>query len=218
MFSFSKQTIKEMADHCIAENPNEACGIILGKTLLDQFKDICVNKFSIDYKDILFDSHLVDDLKLTHSNIKEILTTLTNTETQINLLDDQNLATVSASIEFVCQNGGGDIAISIVKITNTAKSPYRYQMDPQEFLDADKKADQLGLSIVGFYHSHTHSAAYPSDTDVRLAIESGWTDPYYILISLEDMDAPVVRIYQINLDGSVIEKNYSLNGNPVNLY
>lgn len=218
MFSFSKQTIKEMADHCIAENPNEACGIILGKTLLDQFKDICVNKFSIDFKDILFDSHLVDDLKLTHSNIKEILTTLTNTETQINVLDAQNLATVSASIEFVYQNGGGDIAISIVKITNTAKSPYRYQMDPQEFLDADKKAGQLGLSIVGFYHSHTHSAAYPSDTDVRLAIESGWTDPYYILISLEDMDAPVVRMYQINLDGSVIEKNYSLNGNPANLY
>jgi len=218
MFSFSKQTIKEMADHCIAENPNEACGVILGKTLLDQFKDICVNKFSIDFEDILFESHLVDDLKLTHSNIKKILTTLTNTETQIKVLKAQDPATVRDSIEFVYQNGGGDIAICVVRITNSAKSPYRYQMDPQEFLDADKKADQLGLSIVGFYHSHTHSAAYPSDTDVRLAIESGWTDPYYIIISLEDIDSPVVRMYQINLDGSVIEKNYSLSDSSANLY
>jgi proteasome lid subunit RPN8/RPN11 len=143
---------------------------------------------------------------------------LTNTETQIKVLKAQDPATVRDSIEFVYQNGGGDIAICVVRITNSAKSPYRYQMDPQEFLDADKKADQLGLSIVGFYHSHTHSAAYPSDTDVRLAIESGWTDPYYIIISLEDIDSPVVRMYQINLDGSVIEKNYSLSDSSANLY
>ena len=210
MFLFSTQSIKEMTGHCLAENPNEACGVVLGKTLLHQFKDICANEFSIERGAILFNSHLINDLNLTHANIKKIITTLTNVALETGALETRRIMTVLDSLEFVAQNGGGDIATSIVRITNTAKSPYRYQMDPLEFLDADKKAERLDLGIVAFYHSHTHSAAYPSDTDVRLAIESGWTDPYYVLVSLENIDAHEIKMYQINVDGTVIEKNYSL--------
>jgi proteasome lid subunit RPN8/RPN11 len=210
VFLFSTQSIKEMTGHCLAENPNEACGVVLGKTLLHQFKDICANEFSIERGAILFNSHLINDLNLTHANIKKIITTLTNVALETGALETRRIMTVLDSLEFVAQNGGGDIATSIVRITNTAKSPYRYQMDPLEFLDADKKAERLDLGIVAFYHSHTHSAAYPSDTDVRLAIESGWTDPYYVLVSLENIDAHEIKMYQINVDGTVIEKNYSL--------
>ena len=199
-----------MTGHCLAENPNEACGVVLGKTLLHQFKDICAYEFSIERGEILFDSHLINDLNLTHANIKKIITTLTNVALETGALETRRIMTVLDSLEFVAQNGGGDIATSIVRITNTAKSPYRYQMDPLEFLDADKKAERLDLGIVAFYHSHTHSAAYPSDTDVRLAIESGWTDPYYVLVSLENIDAHEIKMYQINVDGTVIEKKYCL--------
>ena len=62
-----------MTDHCIEENPNEACGVILGKTLLDQFKSIYTNQFSIDASSILFDSNLTDDLNLTQHDIKKSL-------------------------------------------------------------------------------------------------------------------------------------------------
>tara|TARA_Y100000590_G_scaffold185129_1_gene210945 strand:- start:7351 stop:7989 length:639 start_codon:yes stop_codon:yes gene_type:complete len=210
MFSFYKQTIKDMIDHSLDENPNEACGVILGKTLLGQFRDACSSQFSIDSKSILFNSKLVSDLNLTSQNIAALITNLTNKKVEIESLHGTNLETVYELLEHVANNGGGDIANLIVTITNTAKSPYRYQMDPQEFLDADKKADKLNLNILGFYHSHTHTEAYPSDTDVRLAIESGWVDPYYILISIEKIDSPEVKMYQINLDGAVIEKNYSI--------
>ena len=206
-----------MADHCLAENPNEACGIVLGKTLLHQFKDICANEFSIEQRSILFDSHLINDLNLTYANIKKIITTLTNVDMELGAFETRRVVTVLDSLEFVAQHGGGDIATSIVRITNIAKSPYRYQMDPQEFLDADKNADRLDLGIGAFSHSHTHSAASPSDTDVRLAIESGWTDPYFVLISLKNIDAPDIKMYQINVDGTVIQKNYSLNDSPSNL-
>jgi [CysO sulfur-carrier protein]-S-L-cysteine hydrolase len=91
------------------------------------------------------------------------------------------------------------------RITNTAKSPFRYLMDPQEFLDADKDAEGHGLSLVAFYHSHTHSAPYPSQTDVRMAVESGWLDPYYILVSLENKENPEVRLYTITGEGEIIE-------------
>ena len=91
------------------------------------------------------------------------------------------------------------------RITNTAKSPFRYLMDPQEFLDADKDAEGRGLSLVAFYHSHTHSAPYPSQTDVRMAVESGWLDPYYILVSLENKEDPEVRLYTITGEGEIVE-------------
>ncbi len=91
------------------------------------------------------------------------------------------------------------------RITNTAASPFRYLMDPQEFLNADKDAESRDMSLVAFYHSHTHSAPYPSDTDVRMALESGWLDPFYILVSLENKDDPEVRLYTITPEGEIVE-------------
>lgn len=96
------------------------------------------------------------------------------------------------------------------RITNTAKSPFRYLMDPQEFLDADKDAELNGWSLLAFYHSHTHSAPYPSQTDVRMAVESGWLDPYYILVSLENRDDPELRLYTITADGEIRERDFSI--------
>ncbi len=91
------------------------------------------------------------------------------------------------------------------RITNTAASPFRYLMDPQEFFNADKDAESQDMSLVAFYHSHTHSTPYPSDTDVRMALESGWLDPYYILVSLENKDDPEVRLYTVTPEGEIIE-------------
>ena len=91
------------------------------------------------------------------------------------------------------------------RITNTAASPFRYLMDPQEFLNADKDVESRDMSLVAFYHSHTNSAPYPSDTDVRMALESGWLDPFYILVSLEDKEKPQVRLYTITPEGEIVE-------------
>ena len=87
----------------------------------------------------------------------------------------------------------GDGAIArLYRVTNTAHSPYRYLMEPQEQLNAMLDSDRNGWDILAFYHSHTHSPAYPSPTDVRMAQESGWMGPdiRYILVSLEDKANP----------------------------
>ena len=80
----------------------------------------------------------------------------------------------------------------LYRITNTAHSPYRYLMQPQEQLNAMLDSDRNGWDVLAFYHSHTHSAAYPSATDVRMAQESGWIGEYviYVLVSLEDKSRP----------------------------
>ncbi len=102
--------------------------------------------------------------------------------------------------------GRNGTTMKLYRITNSAKSPYRYLMDPQEFLDADLDSERNGMEFLAFYHSHTHSPAYPSSTDVRMAQQSGYHDVHYILVSLEDHDNPQINAYLIKESGEVVEQ------------
>ena len=99
--------------------------------------------------------------------------------------------------------------VKLYRMTNTEHSPYRYSMDPKEQISVDREMDDNGWELRAIYHSHTHSAAYPSSTDVRMATWSDgtsiWPDAHYILVSLEDHDDPDVKAFRI-LDGSVTEE------------
>ena len=88
-------------------------------------------------------------------------------------------------------------------MTNTEASPYRYRMDSKELLNVYNNIDDQGWEILGIYHSHTHSEAYPSDTDIRLAT---WPDSLYLLISLLDKKEPTLRAFHIE-DGHVSEES-----------
>ena len=106
---------------------------------------------------------------------------------------------------------GKEVAVShVYRITNTVKSPYRYLMDPQEFLDADKDAESKQIKFLAFYHSHTHSEAYPSATDVRMALESGWLDVHYVLVSTSDKNHPVIRVFNIDEAGKISEEEIEI--------
>ncbi len=91
----------------------------------------------------------------------------------------------------------------LYRITNTAKSPYRYLMDPQGQLNAMIDAEHNGLDFIAFYHSHTHGPAYPSATDVRLSQQLSWPGIYYVLISLENKSEPDMKAYLITDTGSI---------------
>ena len=78
-------------------------------------------------------------------------------------------------------------------------------MDPQEQLRAMLECDRNGWDIMAFYHSHTHSPAYPSQTDVRMALQSGYLDEHYVLVSLQDPVAPVIRAFKIDESGAITE-------------
>ena len=93
----------------------------------------------------------------------------------------------------------------LYRITNTTKSPYTYLMDPQEHLNADLDSERKGMEFVAFYHSHTHSPPYPSGTDVRMALQSGYLDLHYVLISLENKAEPQVRAFRIDEAGNITE-------------
>ena len=92
--------------------------------------------------------------------------------------------------------GGRDgEATRVVRIENAAASPLRYEMDPQGQFDGLKAIESGGDELIGIYHSHTRSAAYPSQTDVNQAV--AWPEQVYVIVSLENGDAPDVKAYDL---------------------
>lgn len=66
--------------------------------------------------------------------------------------------------------GGKDRVVSeVIQITNQARSPVRYQMDPLEQVQAFDRLETAGLELLGIYHSHPSGPAFPSETDIAEA-------------------------------------------------
>lgn len=72
------------------------------------------------------------------------------------------------------------MVVKVFKMTNAAGSPVRYALDPREQFAVYRKIEEEGWELGGVFHSHTHTDAYPSPTDVRLASE----DVPYLIVSL----------------------------------
>jgi proteasome lid subunit RPN8/RPN11 len=102
---------------------------------------------------------------------------------------------------------GGDEATHIFPTQNAAASALIYEIDPKEMLGVDRAAQKLGADIMGVFHSHTHTDAYPSPTDVAQALDPGW---HYVLVSLRDTH-PVVRSYRI-VEGAITEEQVVVPG------
>jgi proteasome lid subunit RPN8/RPN11 len=96
----------------------------------------------------------------------------------------------------------------LFRAVNAEKSPYRYNVDPHELLRIYRECEASGWDFLAIYHSHTHTEAYPSPTDVRLA---AWPDATYIIVSLADPENPVLRAFRIQ-DGRVSEEELSIPG------
>src|SRR3546814_4342172 len=67
---------------------------------------------------------------------------------------------------------GTDRCTAFYPCRNAAESSRVYTIDPKDHLRADRHAEDLGLEINGVMHSHTHTDAYPSPTDVAQAPRS----------------------------------------------
>jgi [CysO sulfur-carrier protein]-S-L-cysteine hydrolase len=84
---------------------------------------------------------------------------------------------------------------------NKAQSAVKYEIDPKELLRVFREIDDADMELLAIYHSHTHSQAYPSPTDIRFA---HYPDAYYIIVTLMDIRRPAMRAFKI-IDGEVSE-------------
>ena len=84
--------------------------------------------------------------------------------------------------------------VKVFKMTNAAASPLRYALEPREQLAVENTLGREGWDGAPF-HSHTRTDAYPSPTDVRLAVG----DIPYLIVSLAHEPADI-RAFLIKKD------------------
>jgi [CysO sulfur-carrier protein]-S-L-cysteine hydrolase len=97
-----------------------------------------------------------------------------------------------------------------VACRNADASSRTYSIGPDGWKAADDVLGPLGLEVVGVMHSHTHTDAYPSPTDVAKAdnpLLAGW---YYVIVSLKDPE-PVLRAFLVD-DGKIREQPVVVTG------
>ena len=86
-------------------------------------------------------------------------------------------------------------------VDNADRSVTTYSMEPKQLLRAMREIEDEGYELA-IYHSHTHTRAEPSATDIRLA---AYPEATYLIITLQDRDRPDIRAFRI-LDGKVTER------------
>lgn len=97
------------------------------------------------------------------------------------------------------------IVSDVVPSENMADSAKIYEIDPAVLLATFRRLDDEGLTMLGVFHSHTHSEAYPSPTDVRQAPDPLW---HYVVISLAQTPSDL-RSFRV-IDGLVSEESVSI--------
>ena len=110
---------------------------------------------------------------------------------------------------------GSDTVERFHPIHNAAESSRVFTLDAGGYMRAERAADDAGHEIIGVFHSHTHTQAYPSPTDVAEAtkplVPPSWR---WLILSLEH-GFPELRSYRIS---SVDESEYpEINEEPIGL-
>ena len=107
--------------------------------------------------------------------------------------------------------GHADGRVRVTKVyplPNAEASPTFYVVEPKAQLQAMTDIEERGWDLVGIFHSHTFTEAYPSRTDVELA---AYPDAAYLILSLAEPEAPRLRAFSIRegevgeLDLAVVE-------------
>ncbi len=101
--------------------------------------------------------------------------------------------------------GLADEVVEVVASPNVADSARVYEIDPHVLLRTFRDAEARGLDVIGVFHSHTHSAAYPSPTDVAQAPDPSW---HYVLVSLAEVQSDL-RSFRI-VEGAITEEEIAL--------
>jgi [CysO sulfur-carrier protein]-S-L-cysteine hydrolase len=97
--------------------------------------------------------------------------------------------------------GTDGVVRKVYEIPNAARSMTFYSMEPKAMLHAFNDMEEQEWELLAIYHSHTHTEAFPSQTDVELAF---YPDAVYLIVSLQD-EEPVLRAFDIR-DGKITER------------
>jgi proteasome lid subunit RPN8/RPN11 len=122
----------------------------------------------------------------------------------LTLRPDQRDAIVATCIRALPNEGCGlllgtpeGLVTEVLSSPNVADSAKFYEIDSRVLLQAYRRSEEEGLAVIGVFHSHTHSEAYPSPTDVAQAPDPQW---HYVVVSLRDLPSEIRSFHVIDSD------------------
>ena len=124
---------------------------------------------------------------------------------------DEMLAHAASVAPYECCGILAGINNNVVKLyrtTNTERSPSKYKINSQEMFSIYKEISENRWELLGIYHSHIHTEAYPSPTDVKSAL---LPESIYFIISLRDPERVLIRGFFIN-KGKITEIELRISG------
>ncbi len=88
--------------------------------------------------------------------------------------------------------GSENEVVAAVRAANLAEDPSRFLIDPRDHIRTRRDARGRGLDVIGFYHSHPHSDAQPSPTDLA---DASYANALYLIVGLIG-DTCDVKLYR----------------------
>lgn len=97
--------------------------------------------------------------------------------------------------------GDRRLVASILRLENSRENEARrsrYLLTPQDYLWGEEQAEQLGLQVVGVFHSHPDAPSRPSEFDREWA----WPSFTYIITSIQGGQAIESQAWFLSSDRS----------------
>ena len=101
--------------------------------------------------------------------------------------------------------GTGRVIVEAVPARNVLSHPSRYQIDPQQHIDLNRRLRGTERLVIGAYHSHPASEAIPSPRDLQ---EAHYPEFVWLIVSLA-REPPDFRVYRI-VEGSATALSLSV--------
>jgi proteasome lid subunit RPN8/RPN11 len=97
-------------------------------------------------------------------------------------------------------SGKDNLIVTIHPLRNAAHTPLtNYFASPEDMFSAMRRMREMRQEMIGIYHSHPRSKAYPSPTDVQMAF---YPEAIYFIISLE----PQMELRAFKINSAIIKE------------
>ena len=99
--------------------------------------------------------------------------------------------------------GREGVVTSTLALPNTTEEGprRRFLVRPQDYRDAERRATELGVDLLGFYHSHPDHPARPSQYD----LDHAWPFFSYVIVSVRSGQPEEMTSWRLLEDRSAFE-------------
>lgn len=98
------------------------------------------------------------------------------------------------------------VIVDVLPLENIRKDSRhnRVELNPLDYMKAEREATKRGLGVWGYYHSHPNHPAVPSGFDLEHAPFVEWS---YLIVSVQEGAAADVRAWTVRQDRSQFDED-----------